>query len=135
MKWGTNVTTVSKKHEKDNKESVLNTIDGIGQEEHSRSLTKCSRNRAETINKSEAVSERLEKLNEKLVKLMRMVQGNCENFKQLNDDVTNLRKDMQEKFDDMKRMNDDTQTLKKNAVEPNLIVPNEEMATLVIELT
>ena len=117
MKWATKVTTDSKKLEKDNKELALITIEGIAQEENSGSLTKCSRNMEETINNIEAINERPEKLNEKLVKLMAMMQGTSENLKQLNDDVKNLRKDMQEQFDDMKRMNDDIQTLKQNVVE------------------
>ena len=43
---------------------------------------------------SEEIKGSLDKLNEKLVKVMTMVQGNFENIEKMKDDVLTLRKDV-----------------------------------------
>lgn len=106
----------------------------IAEDENSESLTKGSGNKSEITTQIGALNESLEKLNEKLIKVMSLVQVNSDNFKQLSNDLTNLKNDVERKFDDIKRTNYDTQTLMKNMVERKEKVPDEDMSSLVLEL-
>ena len=107
------------------------TIEEIREKEN---FVSWSRNKVEVINQSDAMNESLEKIDEKLSKLMTMVERNSDNFDQLNEEVTNLKKDMHGKFDDMKRIDDDLQTLKKNVMVPKENVPDEDLSSLGLEL-
>ena len=80
------------------------------------------------------MDESLEKLNEKLINVMTILQGNSGNIEQLNHDLSNLKKDVQGKFDDIRKTIDDMQTLKENEVELREKVPYTDMTSLVLEL-
>ena len=133
VKWATNVDTVSKEHEKDNKESRLIRIEEVGVNENSESLTACLRSRSEVTTQNSAINEALEKVDEKLIKVMSILQRNTDNIEQLNDDLTNLKKDVKRKFDDMKQKIDDLQTLKENVMDQKEKESEENMMSLVLK--
>ena len=95
------MATVSKEHKKDNTDSKSITIEGIGVDENSESLTKCLGNKSEVTTQNEAINKAQDNLNEKLNKVMTILQRNTDTTEQLNNDLTNLKKDVQGIFDDM----------------------------------
>ena len=129
------MATISKEHEKDNTDSKSITIEGIGVDENSESLTKCLEKKSEVTTQNRAINEALDKLNEKLYKVMTILQRNTDTTEQLNNDLTSLKKDVQGKFEDMKRVSDEKfENLKKNVMVPKQNVPDEDMTSLVLEL-
>ena len=100
-----------------------------------RKPTKCLEKKSEVTTQNGAINEALDKLNEKLYKVMTILQRNTDTTEQLNNDLTSLKKDVQGKFEDMKRVSDEKfENLKKNVMVPKQNVPDEDMASLVLEL-
>ena len=109
-------------------------IKGIGVDENNELSTACLGNRPEVITQNSAIDKALEKVDEKLFKVMTILQRNTDNIEQLNNDLTNLKKDEQGKFDDMKQIIDDMKALRENKDELKEKVPDEDMTSLVHEL-
>ena len=110
-------------------------IKGIGVDENNELSTACLGNRPEVITQNSAIDKALEKVDEKLFKVMTILQRNTDNIEQLNNDLTNLKKDEQGKFDDMKQIIDDMKALRKNVDElKEKKVPDEDMTSLAQEL-
>ena len=109
-------------------------IEGIGLDENFESLTKCSRNNSKETAQVGATNEPPEKMNENLIKIMTILQGNSDNIEKLKNDLKILKKDVEENSDDTKRTNDNLQSLEKNIAELKEKVPDEEMTSQVMEL-
>ena len=79
------------------------------------------------INQIGATNESLEQLNDNLIKVMTILEGNSNKIEKLTDDLTNLKTNMQGNIDDI-------QILRENMVEMKEKVPDEDMTSLVQEL-
>ena len=134
MKWATKVDSVGRDHVEDKKESGSILIEGIGVDENFESLSKCSSIRSEVTTQIGLTNEPLEKLNQNLIKIMTILQGNSDNIEKLKSDLKILRKDVEENFDYIKWTNDDLQSLEKNLAELKEKIPDEDMTSLVQEL-
>ena len=113
IKWATKVTIIKSGKEKDNEESEPVTLKETWADANSELMIKCSGKKTTVTTQIEEIKGSLDRLNEKLMEVMAMMQRN---------------------FDNIERMNDDTMILKEDLVEIKQNLGDTDMKSLKLEL-